>query len=108
MKSEFEVLKGRNRIPVVLTRDSVCMADDYDAPHQSSVEEYSFLDPVAFSQAISSGYLPRVAGVGHSWTCVLNGVSIAEINISGTRALVRVTPFGGENKVHFVYNSSLY
>ena len=108
MKTAFDVLKDRRRIQVALTRDSVCAGDDCDAPHEASVEEYSFLDPVAFTQAISSGYLPSVAGVGHTWTCVLNGIPIAEIRSSGIRALVGVTPFGEENNVHFLYKSAPY
>ena len=108
MKTVFEVLKGRSRIQVILTRDSVCAGDDCDAPHEKFVEAYSFLDPVAFAQAISSGYVPSVAGVGHTWTCLLNGVKIAEIGNSGIRALARVTPFTDENRVHFVYHSAQF
>lgn len=108
MKAASEVLKDRGRIPVTLTRNSVCAGDDCDAPHEKSVEEYSFLDPVAFAQAISSGYLPSVAGVGHIWTCVLNGVQIAEISTSGIRPLVRSTPFADANEAHFVYHSATY
>jgi hypothetical protein len=105
MKIAFEVLKGRARVPVSLTRDFVCAGDDV-VDHQKSVEEYSFLDPVAFAQAISSGYLPSVAGVGHTWTCVLNGVKIAEISTTGIRALTRTTPFADVNKAHFIYHAA--
>jgi hypothetical protein len=108
MKAAFEVLKGRERIPVSLTRDSVCAGDDCDAPHEKSHEEYSFLDPVAFAQAISSHYLPSVAGVGHTWTCVLNGVRIAEITTTGIIPLVRTTPFADAHEIHFVYHSATY
>ncbi|HSI14503.1 MAG TPA: hypothetical protein VK961_20805 [Chthoniobacter sp.] len=107
MKAAFEVLKGRQRIMVNLTRDSVCAGDDCDA-HDKTVEAYSFLDPVAFAQETSSGYLPSIAGVGHTWTCVMNGVKIAEIGTSGIRSLERSTPFSEENNVHFVYHSSPY
>ena len=108
MKAAFEVLEGRERIPVTLTRDSVCAGDDCDAPHEKSVKAYSFLDPVAFAQAISSGYLPSVAGVGHTWTCVLNGVQIAEITNTGLVPIVRTTSFADANEVHFVYHSATY
>ena len=108
MKAAFEVLKNRARIPVAITRDSVCAGDDGDAPHEKSVEEYSFLDPVAFAQALSSGYLPSVAGVGHTWTCLLNGARIAEIGNSGIRPLVPATPFADANRVHFEYHSATY
>src|SRR6266446_4947506 len=106
MKAEFQVLKARPKIPVVLTRDSVCAGDDCDAPHEKTVEAYSFVDPEAFARAISANYLPSVAGVGHSWTCVLNGVSVAEVTSSGIRSLVRESSFLDENRAHFVYHSS--
>ena len=106
MKIAFEVLKERPRVPVVLTRDSVCAGDDCDAPHEKTIEEYSFIDPVAFAQAISSGYLPSVAGVNHTWICVLNGVKIAKIRTTGIEALTRTSPLAAENKAHFVYHAA--
>lgn len=106
MKTEFQILKDKPKISVILTRDSVCAADDRDAPHEKTVEVYSFVDPEAFAREISSGYLPSVAGVGHSWTCLLNGVRLAELTNSGIRALVRESPFSEENHAHFVYHSA--
>src|SRR5437899_11111254 len=100
MKAEFQVLKARPKIQVVLTRDSVCAGDDCNAPHEKAVEVYSLVDPEAFAREISSGYLPSVAGVGHTWTCDLNGVKIAEIAHSGIRALVRESPFLVQNRAH--------
>jgi hypothetical protein len=108
MKAAFTVLKKRLRIPVVMTRDSVCAGDDCDAPHEKALETYSLLDPAAFAEAISSGYLPLVAGSGHSWTCLLNGTKIAEISNKGVRALVRETPFEESNRVHFKYHASTW
>lgn len=108
MKAEFQILKTKPKIQVVLTRDSVCAGDDCDAPHEKNVEVYSFVDPEAFTREVSSGYLPSIAGVGHSWTCELNRVKIAEISRSGIRALVRESPFSEENRVHFVYHSSTF
>lgn len=107
MKAELQVLKGRPKIQVVLNRDSVCAGDDCES-HEKTVEVYSFVDPEAFTRAISSGYLPSVAGFGHSWTCVLNGVRMAEVTISGIQALVRESPFSDENRAHFVYRSATY
>ena len=82
MKAEFWVLKGRPTIAVTLTRESVCAADDCHAPHEKKVEVYSFLDPEAFVREVASGYLPAVVGGGHSWTCLLNGVRLAEVTSS--------------------------
>jgi hypothetical protein len=108
MKAAFQVLKARPKIPVVLTRDSVAAGDDCDAPHEKTIEVHSFLDPEAFASATSSGYLPSVAGVGHTWTCVLNDVKIAEVTTDGVRALVRESPFSTENRVHFIYHSATF
>ncbi len=107
MKAEFQVLKDRQKIQVVLDRDSVCAGDDCEA-HVKTVEVYSFVDPEAFAREVSSGYLPSVSGIGHTWTCVLNGVKIAEIAHSGIQALVRENPFSGENRVHFIYHSATF
>ncbi|MCL4837002.1 MAG: hypothetical protein KJ058_03420 [Thermoanaerobaculia bacterium] len=106
MKAELFVLKGRPTIGVSLTRESVCAADDGHAPHEKRVEVYSFLDPEALVRELASAYLPSVAGVGHSWTCLLNGVRVAEVTSSGIRSLIRETPFAEENRVHFVYHAA--
>lgn len=108
MKTEFRILKNRPRIRVALTRDSVCAGDDWSGPHDKTVEVYSFLDPDVFAKEVSSGYLPSVAGIGHSWMCVLNGTSIAVLTTSGIRALVQDSPFSDENRVHFSYHSAAY
>ena len=108
MKATFQVLKARPKISAVMTRDSVCAGDDCDAPHEKTIEVHSFLDPEAFANATSAGYLPSVAGVGHSWTCVLNDAKIAEIRVSGIEPLVRETSFSDENRVHFIYHSTTF
>ena len=108
MKAAFKVLKDRLRIPVVMTRDSVCAGDDCDAPHEKSLETYSLLDPAAFAESVAGGYLPLVAGSAHSWTCLLNGTRIAEISSKGVRALVREAPFEESNRVHFRYHSAAW
>ena len=107
MKAEFQVLKARPKIQVVLDRDSVCAGDDCES-REKTVEVYSFVDPEAFVRAISSGYLPSVAGVGHSWICELNGVKMAEIRNSDVKVLVRETPFSDENRARFIYHSARF
>jgi hypothetical protein len=108
MKSLFSVLQGRPKIKVRLTRDSVCAADDCDAPHEKEVEVYSFTDPEAFANATAYGYLPSVAGIGHRWICRLNGVKIAEVTHSGVESLVHEMVFAEQNEVHFTYISANY
>lgn len=108
MKTEFQVLKARPKVRVILTRDSVCAGDDCHAPHEKTVLAYSFVDPEAFVREVSSGYLPSVAGGGHSWTFVMNGVNTAEISTHGIRALVGGSPFSEENRAHFVYHPATF
>jgi len=108
MKAAFEILKARPKIAVLMTRDSVCAGDDCDAPHEKKTDVHSFLDPEAFANAVASGYLPSVAGAGHTWSCMLNGVKIAEIGHPGIRSFVRESPFSEENRVHFVYHSATF
>jgi hypothetical protein len=108
MKKTFHVLKDRPQPPVVLTRDSVCAADDFNAPHEKRVKIHSFIDPEALAREASSGYLPSVVGIGHSWICVLNDINIAEITTSGVQPLVREAFFNDNNRIHFIYKSANY
>jgi hypothetical protein len=107
MNTPHAVLKSRPRIKVSLNRDSVSMGDDC-ASHARTVEIDSFVDPAVLAGELSSGYLPGVAGIGHTWTCVLNGVKIAEIATFGIRALVRESPLSEENQAYFVFHSATY
>jgi hypothetical protein len=108
MKVAFHILKDKPTVRLVLTRDSVCARDDCDAPHHKEAEIHTFLDPVAFAGAAAADYLPSVAGIGHSWTCILNGLKIATIRTSGIQGLVRETQFTDHNKVHFTYHAATY
>ena len=108
MKKAFQVLKDKPQISVILTRDSVCAADDCDAPHEKTIKIYSFIDPEALAREASSGYLPSVTGVGHSWICVLNNIKIAEIKMTEIQSLVREVTFNEKNRIHFVYKSATY
>ncbi len=108
MKQAFEVLKDRPKIEVRLTRDSVCAGDDCDAPHEKKREIHTFTDPAQFAKESSSGYLPSVAGVGHSWDCLVNKKRIARITCTAIEPLVRWVEFEEENEVHFRYHSATY
>ena len=108
MKSAFEILKDRPRIRVIFTRDSVCAGDDCDAPHEKTVSIQSFVDPEALAREASSGYLPSVAGVGHSWICILNGIKLAEIKTTGIEPLVQEFRFEEHNRIHFAYKAASY
>jgi hypothetical protein len=108
MKKAFEVLKGRPRVKIRLTRDSVAAGDDLDPPHARDVETYSFLDPVALITSIHPGYLPGVEGVGHSWDCILNGRLIATVTVRDVLPKVDEVEYRPENHLHFLYRSASY
>jgi hypothetical protein len=108
MKTDLQDSRTDQMVRVLLTRDSVCAGDDADAPHETSVEVPACGDPVALVRELSTGYLASVAGVGHSWTCVLNGVPIAELSVSDIRAAVTAIALADENRAHFIYHSATY
>jgi hypothetical protein len=108
MKKTFEILKGQPRVTIRVTRDSVAAGDDFDPPHARDVETYSFLDPVALIRSIHPGYLPGVAGVGHSWDCILNDRLIATVTVRDVRPKVHEVEYRAENHLHFLYRSAEY
>lgn len=108
MQKEFYILKDRPKIDMQLTRDSVCAADDIDAPYEQTVSTYSFLDPVALASHLSSGYLPSVQGVGHSWDCEFNGKVIATITTAKIEPKVSEVVYSAANHLHFIYHSASF
>ncbi len=108
MKTKFEVLRNRPQLTISLTRDSVCAADDCNAPHQRDIQTYSFTDPTQFIREVSSGYLPTVAGIDHTWDCMLNDVRVGRISDHGISPLVKEITYLQENRAHFRYNSSTH
>ena len=70
---------------ILVTRDSVCMADDVDAPHIAHVEIDPAADALAVARAIlDSGYLPGVAG-GSTWSVALDGTADGDTAVFGQR-----------------------
>jgi hypothetical protein len=74
-------------VTVECERDSLCMADDVDAPNSSTFLVPSsaplVTDPIALGQMLSSDYLPHGAGTGLIWELQLNGVKFARVtNVS--------------------------
>ena len=106
MKIEVLVLRARPRVKVRVTRDSVCTADDGDAPHETLVDIPSFVDPGILSKHLASGYLPTVAGAGHAWECLLNGVIVGTVSTRGFEPRVREVSYSDENHFHFRYCSA--
>ena len=107
MKVEFAVLKSRPQIVFSLDRDSVCAGDDCES-HSTSVEKYSFTDPVALAEDLAAGYLASVAGYGHWWECILNGTVIAKVFPNGNAEAVGEVHYLEENAVYFKYHSASF
>lgn len=107
MKAEFAVLKSRPQIEFTLNRDSVCAGDDCET-HKALKESYSFIDPIALAEELSSGYLPSVVGVGHWWECVLNGTFVAKVLSNGKAERVQDVDYKEENTVYFKYHSATF
>ena len=108
MQKQFHILRDRPSVSVRLTRDSVCAGDDCDAPHEKTIEMPSFTDPQAFANHLSASYIPSVAGVGHTWDCLLNGNIVGTISTKGFRTKLREVHYEEENHVHFRYYSAMY
>jgi len=107
MKREFEILKDRPKLSIQLTRDSVCAADDIDAPHSRKVEIFSFVEPEVFINHLAAGYLPsNIQGSGHSWDCLLNNVIVGSISSKSIASDIREVQYGEVNHVHFRYHSN--
>lgn len=108
MKMQFEILRDRPRVSIRLTRDSVSAGDDCDAPHEKAIEMPSFKDPQALSNHLSAAYLPSVAGIGHTWDCLLNGTVVGTVSANGFNPKTREVQYDAENHVHFRYHSATY
>ena len=108
MKKQFHILKDRPKINLRITRDSVCGGDDIDAPHELMVETHSFLDPIVLASHISTGYLPSVSGIGHSWDCLLNDKLFATISAGGIDPKVTEVSYARINHIHLRYRSAMY
>lgn len=68
---------------MLVTRDSVCMADDADAPHATRIAIDPDADALAVADAIlRAGYLPSVAG-GSTWSLGLGDTPDADAAVFG-------------------------
>ncbi len=89
-------------------RDSVCMADDCNAPNPKTlIVSSSLTDPVALGQLLRSDYLPE-GGNGRSWELQLNSVKFARVTYASEGVAPLVEPLvakcelllDGPNKVY--------
>jgi hypothetical protein len=67
-----------NQYLIEVERDSVCMGDDIDAPHEYkfSMPESSTLTAL-FEHLAKKRYLASVAGENHSWEATVNNKVVA-------------------------------
>jgi hypothetical protein len=99
---------NRNKILIKLTRDSVCAADDADAPHEKNISIPVLSDTNSFVTHLASGFLPKISGEGHTWDCILDNKIITKISISGIENEIDQIIFSTNNHVHFKYHSANY
>ncbi|MDR1689762.1 MAG: hypothetical protein LBS21_14315 [Clostridiales bacterium] len=95
-------------IKIRLTRDSVCMGDDVD-DHTKNIVVNPKHDAAKTMMCIAKEYLPSVAGYGHIWDCILNGVKCATINGNcKSLTLISEITFTDANDLRFKYHSANY
>lgn len=108
MKRAFQVLRDRPTLRIRVTRDSVCAADDVEAPNEKYVEIHSFTEPDAFIQAVTTAYgMPIIQGGRAAWVVLLNGDKIGVVaqEWNAPRATVRELQFRESNEVFLRYHA---
>ena len=108
MKRAFQVLRDRPTLTIRVTRDSVCAADDVEAPNEKYVEVHSFTEPEAFIQAVASAYgIPLIQGGRAAWVVLLNGdrIGVCAQEWNAPRASVRELQFQESNHVFLRYHA---
>lgn len=108
MKKQFSILKNKPRINIRVTRDSVCAADDVDAPHDQTISLPSFVNPTDFIRELLVHYsLPQIANGSATWTCHLNKNKIAVVAQQwiSPKAITTELEFLDDNELHFKYHA---
>lgn len=98
-----------SNIKITLTRDSVCMGDDAD-DHTKIIKIALQSSSHNTIMKIAEKYLPHVAGNGHLWDCILNGINIAVIkgNCLEITCCADVMAFSDASSLYFRYHSATY
>ena len=91
-----------------LTRDSVSMGDDVNAPHTEILSLSNYKISEHSIGEICLNYLPNVAGVGHSWECHINNILIAIIRVEKIEIITDKIFLNENNEMFFKYNSSKF
>ena len=91
-----------------LTRDSVCMGDDVNAPRTKILSLSNYKISEHSIGEICLNYLPNVAGVGHSWEFYINNILIAIIRVEKIEIITDEIFLNENNEMFFKYNSSKF
>ena len=91
-----------------LTRDSVSMGDDVNAPHTEILTLSNYKISEHSIGEICLNYLLNVAGVGHSWECHINNILIAIIRVEKIEIITDEIFLNENNEMFFKYNSSKF
>jgi hypothetical protein len=97
-------------IQIAVDRDSVSMGDDIES-HDKIIQVAALSNPVIFIKKITSQYnLPIIAGVGHTWDCLLNDVLIVSIKGNCVEFIPKVTTisFQENNEIFFKYHADIH
>jgi len=105
---------SRGTIRVHVTRDSVSMGDDVEAPHADTFEvprDATLRD--LFNHVAEAKYLAGVAGQNHFWTALIGGETVATFagNDRSPQPSERlddpVSRYGGTVTIHFSYKAAI-
>lgn len=91
-----------------LTRDSVSMGDDVNAPHTEIVTLSNFEISEQNVGKICGNYLPNVSGIGHFWECYINNTLVAIIKVEKIEIITKEILLNDSNDIFFKYNSSKF
>jgi hypothetical protein len=97
-----------NAIIFNLTRDSVCIGDDVNAPHTEILKLSNYKISEQSIGEICLNYLPNVAGVGHFWECYINNMLIAIIRVGKIEIITDKIFLNENNEMFFKYNPSKF
>jgi len=104
-----------NEYLITVERDSVCMGDNIDAPHEYifNMPEDATLNNL-FEHLAKENYLASVAGKNHSWEATVNDKVIAlfrgniKTPVPSNFLATQISKFAknGKMNVNFKYNSA--
>ncbi len=96
-----------SEIKIIVTRDSVCAADDYiDPPHTKIFDIDSNIDTKQLIKKIEKDYLPKIDGFGHKWRIYLNDNWIGTSSFFRNYIEISKPEYLDENVLHCRYESA--